>query len=150
MALGRAPLAEMIADARQRAPAEAVGLLAGHDPRTVSRCVPLPNIAISRGEFLADPFAQWQAMRALREDNLLLVAIYHSHPDGGTHQSPRDLQFARRLKVHQVVIALQARTLRVAAYTVDPAGIPRAIRLIVEPGSPIGSPLADSRSDASR
>jgi proteasome lid subunit RPN8/RPN11 len=85
-------------------PDEAVGLLAGAEGR-ITAVIPLPNIAPT-GQFLADPYAQYQAERQLQEEGMHLLAIYHSHPAGGTQLSPLDIKFAKERPCLQVVIAL--------------------------------------------
>lgn len=94
--------------ARRSVPAEAVGLLGGPAPGYATHSIPLPNTA-GHNAFLADPFAQFQAERELARLGLPLVAVYHSHPGGGTQLSSLDLRFARQRACFQIVIAL-ART----------------------------------------
>jgi len=72
--------------------------------------IPLPNRAGHKA-FLADPFEQFKAERRLAQLGLKLVAIYHSHPGGGTQLSPLDLLFARRRACLQIVIALDREVL---------------------------------------
>jgi proteasome lid subunit RPN8/RPN11 len=109
----------MIAHAVEALPAEAVGLLGGRGNR-VDRHMPLPNLLGDR-RFLADPYAQFRALRLLRAEGLEPLAVYHSHPGGGVTLSATDLLFARRLPFVQVVIAI-GRSLdpvvEVAAYAV--------------------------------
>ncbi len=84
---------------------EAVGILGGHADGRAAIAIPLPNLAGPKA-FLADPLAQYQAERELRQAGLTLLAVYHSHPGGGTRLSAVDQTFAARLPVMQVVIAL--------------------------------------------
>jgi proteasome lid subunit RPN8/RPN11 len=93
-----------VAHARAALPDEAVGLLVGSTGRPTA-AIPLPNIA-PRGEFLADPHAQYLAERSLRRDGAQLLAIYHSHPAGGTQLSPLDVKFGGERSCLHVVIAL--------------------------------------------
>ncbi|MBV8519317.1 MAG: Mov34/MPN/PAD-1 family protein [Acidobacteria bacterium] len=121
---------EMIADSRSLEPREAVGLLAAPTPGSpVTRCFPLPNIATEDHLYWADPFAQWQAFRSIFQERLRPVAVYHSHPGGGTELSARDIAFARELGLLQVVIALGDRVERLAAHAVDPDGSARPVEI---------------------
>lgn len=86
-------------------PAEAVGLLGGPVPDYATLSISLPNRADQKA-FLADPFDQFTAERALARLGLQLVAVYHSHPSGGAQLSPLDLIFARKRACLQIVIAL--------------------------------------------
>jgi proteasome lid subunit RPN8/RPN11 len=95
---------QLVEHARAALPDEAVGLLAGADGH-ITTVIPLPNIAPS-GQFLADPHAQYQAERQLQREGTRLLAIYHSHPAGGTELSPLDLKFAKERRCLQIVIAL--------------------------------------------
>ena len=110
---------QMLAHVLRSRPREAVGLLGGSAAGEVSRVVPLDNIAAGDRAFLADPFSQYDALRRLREDQLELLAIYHSHPDGGVDPSADDLAYARRWRCAHVVIAIgagRASTPRVRAF----------------------------------
>jgi proteasome lid subunit RPN8/RPN11 len=86
-------------------PAEAVGLLGGPVQGYATHSISLSNRAGQRA-FLADPFDQFKAERHLARLGLQLVAVYHSHPGGGTQLSPLDLVFGRQRTCLQVVIAL--------------------------------------------
>jgi proteasome lid subunit RPN8/RPN11 len=88
-------------------PAEAVGLLAGkHDH--VEMAMPLRNIARHRA-FLANPYDQFQAERAIQSKGLELLAIYHSHPDGCACLSDLDVATARHWSCVHLVISLQTK-----------------------------------------
>jgi len=109
-----------VAHARANLPNEAVGLLVGSTGRPTA-AIPLPNVA-RRGEFLADPYAQFLAERRIRDEGAQLLAIYHSHPRGGTRLSPLDVKFGRERPCLHVVIAIDPAKLgeeRVAAYAID-------------------------------
>ncbi|HEX7974019.1 MAG TPA: M67 family metallopeptidase [Anaerolineales bacterium] len=91
--------------AREALPMEAVGLLGGQPNGWVERVIPLPNLAGSK-TFIADPFAQFQAEKALKQAGLALLAVYHSHPGGGAQLSDADRLLASPKATIQVVIAL--------------------------------------------
>ena len=90
--------------AREALPNEAVGLLGGRKDGRVQAVIPLPNLAGPRA-FFADPWAQFQAERALEQAGHALLAIYHSHPGGGVELSSADHAFAAQRLAH-VGIAL--------------------------------------------
>ena len=94
----------MIVHASAALPAEAVGLLGG-EGRRVSCRLPLRNV-LGAGRFLADPYAQFLALRQLSSEGLRPLAVYHSHPGGGIRPSGDDLRFARALPYFQVIIAI--------------------------------------------
>ena len=110
----------MVAHAASAFPEEAVGLLGGVGGN-VRRHVALPNVFCGK-RFLADPFAQFSALRQFATEGLEPLAVYHSHPRGGVTLSHLDLLFARRLPYLQLVIAIgrtHTSDVEIAAYAVD-------------------------------
>jgi len=87
-------LEETQAHLRREFPKEGVGLWGGR--REVERVLPLPNAHPNPlSAYLAEPLALLKALRALEEEGMALLAIYHSHPRGPAFPSPKDLQEAR-------------------------------------------------------
>src|SRR5262245_50739745 len=81
----------MVAHCRREAPLECCGLLGGRSGR-VSTFHPLLNIAKSETRYLADPRQSVGAWVWLREHNLEILAIYHSHPRSEAVPSATDLR----------------------------------------------------------
>lgn len=96
---------EIIQHAQAVLPLEAVGLLGGEQDGRIGLAVPLVNVAVP-GMFFADPYAQYQAQKKIKESGLCLLAVYHSHPAGGTKPSLVDLEYASLLGLVQVIVAL--------------------------------------------
>lgn len=89
--LPRTIVNRMLGEAIRQAPLECVGVLSGLG-REITGCHPLPNVAADpRRHFLADPAAQIALFRRLREEGREVVALYHSHPEGGAEPSATDL-----------------------------------------------------------
>ncbi|WP_448569265.1 Mov34/MPN/PAD-1 family protein [Thermus sp.] len=87
-------LEETQAHLRREFPKEGVGLWGGR--REVERVLPLPNAHPNPlSAYLAEPLALLKALKALEEEGMALLAIYHSHPRGPAFPSPKDLQEAR-------------------------------------------------------
>lgn len=80
---------QIIRHVMQATPREAVGLIGGTTDGYAREVIALPNLA-GPHEFFADPFAQFQAERRFSQEGLSILAIYHSHPDGGTNLSEAD------------------------------------------------------------
>lgn len=99
---------QILSHARTARPREAVGLLGGSATGQVLTAVPLPNIAHSNNAFLADPYAQFCALRTLQARDLRLLAIYHSHPGGGVDPSHDDLAYAKQWSCVHLIIAVDA------------------------------------------
>ncbi len=72
------------------APEEACGLLGGKGGRVLS-VHEIENQLHSRTRYRLDPVEQLQVFRWLDEQDLELVAIYHSHPAGPAHPSETDV-----------------------------------------------------------
>lgn len=94
---------QIVRHARQEAPREAVGMIAGSSNGVAAVVQELPNLGNSR-EFFADPYAQYHAESCFERDGLRIIAIYHSHPGGGTDLSAEDRLCAARWLCAQLVI----------------------------------------------
>lgn len=90
--LPRALAEELLRLAQASADEEICGLIAGVDGEA-RRLFPIANLAADRARFFElDPKAQIDAMRAMREADQRLVAIYHSHPHGPGTPSAADIE----------------------------------------------------------
>jgi proteasome lid subunit RPN8/RPN11 len=117
--------AKLASHARREAPREAVGLIAGTSDGMAVASFELPNLG-DRDEFFADPYAQYQAEVRIAAAGLRILAIYHSHPGGGTGLSLSDRLGARRWSCAQVVIVpgrTPAEPDRIHAYSKTKTGI---------------------------
>ncbi|MDD5370765.1 MAG: M67 family metallopeptidase [Anaerolineaceae bacterium] len=81
---------EMQAEAVQKSPEEACGLLAGRDD-LVERCYAIPNEFHSATRFRMYAQDQVRALIDMDERHLDLLAIWHSHPSGPPYPSPTDI-----------------------------------------------------------
>jgi proteasome lid subunit RPN8/RPN11 len=95
----------MIAHAKQESPMECCGLLAGRHS-SVSRIFPLRNELGSPVTYSADPRDLFAAYREMRESDLELVAIYHSHPTSEARPSRIDLAENYYGEVPRVIVSL--------------------------------------------
>jgi proteasome lid subunit RPN8/RPN11 len=84
----------MVRQAQTELPNECCGLLAGRvtddQVGVVTRRFPLVNSPASPTLYNAEPGGLVAAMRAIREEGLELLAIYHSHPATGPVPSRTD------------------------------------------------------------
>jgi [CysO sulfur-carrier protein]-S-L-cysteine hydrolase len=83
-------LAGLIEHAREEAPLECCGLLAGAGD-LISEYVRTRNIRASEVAYEIDPHEHIAAMKRLRTQGLSVVGAYHSHPRTAARPSPRDL-----------------------------------------------------------
>lgn len=120
---------EMLAHVQEALPNEGVGLLAGPKAGQVTMVVPLHS---SGGpmHFFVEPYVQYLGEKRIKDRNLQLLAIYHSHPGGCANLSDLDLCFAKNWDCLQVVIAN-------AGPEGHPVGI-RAFRVFSGMAIPIG------------
>jgi proteasome lid subunit RPN8/RPN11 len=115
-------------------PCEAVGLLGGTPEGVVKQVIPLPNLAASNKQFIADPFAQFCALQRLNSEHLQLLAIYHSHPAGGVEPSQEDLEYARKWSCAHLIIAFGARgATRVRAFRCSNEGLLQRVDVPIIP-----------------
>src|SRR5947207_5629492 len=95
---------EMLAHVQDVLPNEGVGMLAGPRTGQVTLVVPLHNSGGPK-HFFVEPYIQYLGEKKIRDRNLKLLAIYHSHPRGCANLSDLDLCFAKNWDCLQVVIA---------------------------------------------
>jgi proteasome lid subunit RPN8/RPN11 len=122
-----APLmSQIIADARQRQPQEACGLLIGTG-QTVQQAIPIPN-SDPRPEqgFMLAPQALVTALYDIEATGQNVIGIYHSHPRSAPFPSERDIQGAAQWPdVVQLIIGLQGGEARVQAWCIRPGQVER-------------------------
>jgi proteasome lid subunit RPN8/RPN11 len=107
----------LIGQARAALPEETCGLVAGQQGRAV-RLYPIENMRHSPVAYEMEPLQQIQAMLAIENDGLELLAIYHSHPDGPAHPSPTDVALAYYPEQAQLIISLAGAAATVRAYLI--------------------------------
>ena len=89
----------MIAQAKAELPNECCGLLAGQlpaegTPATISHIFPLVNAAASPVEYFSEPRSMLAAHKAMREQGLEVLAVYHSHPTSAPIPSVKDREMS--------------------------------------------------------
>ena len=95
---------QMVERARRELPNECCGLLAGAGNRA-TEILPAGNALASPTEYEIAPQELFDLFRAMREKNLELVAIYHSHPTGDNAPSRRDRERAYYPEAAYVVVS---------------------------------------------
>ncbi len=85
----------LFALANDALPNECVGFLAGASREKVSAVFPLVNVASDASSFyVAEPSGTIRALKAIKNQHLELVGIYHSHPRHEAVPSKTDLEKA--------------------------------------------------------
>jgi proteasome lid subunit RPN8/RPN11 len=83
----------IVSQAREEAPNEACGYLAGAD-NEAQAVIPMVNVDASPEHFSFDPKAQFDAVKRARDWGLDLIAVYHSHPATPARMSEEDIRLA--------------------------------------------------------
>ena len=84
---------EIVAHAREDAPDECCGLLAGRDGRS-ERVFRMTNAAHSPLRFQVEPLEVMRTLEAIDEAGLEVAALYHSHTRTAPYPSQTDVTFA--------------------------------------------------------
>ncbi len=84
---------EMISHCRDTYPNEACGILAGKGSE-VLKVYKMDNIEKSPVSYEFDSREHIKAIRDMRENNLAMLAIFHSHPSSPAYPSAKDMNLA--------------------------------------------------------
>ncbi len=105
LTIKKADLQSMYEHCGREYPNEACGILAGRDGR-VERVYSLANEKPSPTSYQIDSKDHFRVIREMREANLDLVSIYHSHPGGPAFPSPTDVELAYYPEAVYVIVSL--------------------------------------------
>lgn len=83
-------IAAMAVHARNEAPNEACGLVAGSSGQ-VRFFYPLDNVAPSVDRYVVDPVGHVSALRHAERSGWELIGVFHSHPSGSAIPSATDI-----------------------------------------------------------
>ncbi|MCL5421486.1 MAG: M67 family metallopeptidase [Nitrospirae bacterium] len=121
---------EMLAHCRGAHPHEACGILAGKENQ-VSKIFKMTNIEKSPVSYLLDSTEQFQVMKEIRENNLSMVSIFHSHPASAAYPSPKDVSLAFYEEAVYVIVSLAGKEPEVKAFSIREGKI-REVEILVE------------------
>lgn len=109
----------MIGQAREGFPFEVCGILGGKG-NIVSAIYPMTNTDASHDHFMMDPREQFTVVKALRSQELEMLALYHSHPATPARPSDEDIRLAFTPDISYVIVSLadpsapEVRSFRIA------------------------------------
>jgi proteasome lid subunit RPN8/RPN11 len=106
---------DVIAHARDTAPAECCGVLIGTDAAIVA-AVRAANLADSPSRFLIDPQDHIRARRDARARGLDVIGFYHSHPRSDALPSATDLAEASYENHLYLIVGLRGEAADVRIY----------------------------------
>ena len=119
MRIARGLYEQMIEHARQDAPDECCGMVAGRDDQVV-KVYRATNIEHSHLRFMIDPKEQLRIDRDIEASGLELTAIYHSHTRTAPKPSETDLIYAKLWPgVLWVIVGLAADEPEVRTWRID-------------------------------
>ncbi len=96
---------EMVAHARQEAPDECCGIIAGVDGRAV-RLFRAANAEASPYRYSVDPKDLFRIYRECEEQGWEFLAIYHSHTASEAYPSPTDVRLATWPEAYYLLVSL--------------------------------------------
>ena len=116
-------LEEMIAHAREEAPNECCGLVAGRDGRT-ERVYRMANAARSPLRFEVNPIEVMRTLEQIDEAGLEVSALYHSHTRTAPYPSQTDVTFAEAWPgTPWIIVGLANGEAEVRTYRIDGADV---------------------------
>ncbi len=115
--LSRKQVGAIIAHARQDAPHEACGIIAGRDNRA-AKVIPVDNVAANpQTTYVMDPVALAYHLPQIDRYGLTLIGLYHSHPAGDPIPSQTDIRKATYQRTPYVIVGLKGQQPELAAWT---------------------------------
>ncbi len=122
----------MLAAAREAAPIEACGLLGGKDGQ-VTEFYGLTNVDESGEHYTISPAEQFAAVKDMRNKNVRMLAIWHSHPATLARMSEEDLSLAYTPDVVYAILSLaDPDNADIRGFLVID-GLPEEVEIVVEP-----------------
>ncbi len=116
-------LQQIIDQAEAEAPVEACGILAGAG-ETIDKYYPMTNTDAATDHFMMEPAEQFAVVKDIRQNNLEMLAIAHSHPETPARPSEEDLRLALTPNVVYVIISLMNKDQpEVRGFLIDGANI---------------------------
>ena len=107
--LPRTIVNKLLSQAQSHADIEVCGLISAKAGQA-ENVYPVDNISLDKQHlFEMDPKNQIQAMKAMRENNEQLFAIYHSHPDTAAEPSVKDIAQSSYPETLYLIISLSTK-----------------------------------------
>jgi proteasome lid subunit RPN8/RPN11 len=120
---------EMLAHCLRGHPEEACGILAGRNCE-VMKLYPMTNAEPSPVSYLMEPKEQFRALKDMRENNLSMVAVFHSHPASAAYPSAKDVELAFYDDCAYLIVGLSADEPVVRAFTIREGSV-REVEIVI-------------------
>ncbi len=105
VALPRSFIDEMVAQAREDAPNECCGIIAGEDGRAV-KLFRAKNSEASPYRYSVEPKDLFRIYRECDDNGWSFLAIYHSHTASEAYPSPTDVRLAFWPEAYYILVSL--------------------------------------------
>ncbi|WP_290742741.1 M67 family metallopeptidase [Fibrobacter sp. UBA4309] len=103
---------KILAHAKKNLPEEACGLIAGRiegSDKHIEKVYLLTNIDHSNEHFSLDPKEQLAAIKDMRQNGLIPLGNWHSHPESPSRPSEEDKRLAYDSRASYLILSLQDR-----------------------------------------
>lgn len=103
---------KIVAHAKKELPNEACGLIGGTingDSKKIKKVYLLTNIDHSNEHFSLDPKEQLAAIKDMRQNGLVPLGNWHSHPESPSRPSDEDKRLAYDSKASYMILSLMDR-----------------------------------------
>ena len=120
---------EMLSFCKEAYPNEACGILAGKG-REAAKIYRMTNIDKSPVSYMMDSKEQFSVMKDMRENNLKMVAIFHSHPSSPAYPSAKDLSLAFYEDAVYIIVGLIEKKPVVKGYSIKEGKI-KEVEIVV-------------------
>jgi proteasome lid subunit RPN8/RPN11 len=108
---------QIILQAQKDLPNEACGYLAGKNG-IVTKAYAIKNIDQSHEHFSFDPEEQFAAIKDMRKENLVVIAVYHSHPETPARPSKEDIKLAYDPEIYYLIISLAGEVPEIKSFKI--------------------------------
>jgi desampylase len=123
---------DIVAHARETAPAECCGLLVGAGDR-VAETVRAANVDVNPNRFEIDPGDHIRARRAARATGREVLGFYHSHPHSSATPSPSDRAEALYPDHLYLIVSLRGEPAEVRLFRLEAEGFAEVPWRLEEP-----------------
>lgn len=113
---------KIVAYCIEKKPNEACGILGGikdDDAGKVKHVYLMENTKASPEDYLMDPEEQFNVFRQMRENEIELISIFHSHPHSPALPSARDLEMAHYPETIYTIISLKNKKENVRGFLIQ-------------------------------
>lgn len=121
---------EMLEHCKAGYPNEVCGILAGNGNEVI-KIYKMTNIENSPVTYMLDSKEQFQVMKDMRQNNLSMLAIFHSHPSSVAYPSQRDVKLAFYEDTFYIIVSLMEKEPIVRGFSIKEGKI-KEVQIIIQ------------------